>query len=168
MPHRRPSRLAPSFERVEPRVAPSVGIATPQEPLNAILPSGQADTFELLELVHQVAREQRASTSEPQLAARNLQMEHLQVQADNIREAAQLALAAGIVSGVSTISSGVGLPGLNAARLNRPTVPPANSLSATKASELKQRVELLNKEFQDRVSAIEETLTSLVRTPLAG
>ncbi|MDG3005976.1 hypothetical protein [Paludisphaera mucosa] len=94
MSNHHPFRLVPSVEHIEPRLAPSSGFL--------------GNVHETMALFHQLAQQQRAAVRESREVAREAQHEAIQIQTDKIREHANAALAAGIVSGATSIASGVG------------------------------------------------------------
>jgi hypothetical protein len=109
MRNRRSSRLVPSFEPVEPRLAPTGGI--PQGLFSAIQPGSPAQLSELIHLIQQQALAKRESALLQQQAVRDLQVAQLQTQAEKIRESANFALASGVVSGIGSIASGASYSG---------------------------------------------------------
>lgn len=83
------------------------------------LGKSSADIFTLMALMIQMGKEQREGARQVRDAERVSQQEELQLAADKMREAADMALAAGIVSGVfkmvgGGISIGGGLHGMKA------------------------------------------------------
>ncbi len=71
------------------------------------LSDASADIFTLMALMIQLGKEQREGARHVRDAQRTVQQEELQAAADQIRKAADLALAAGIVSGVFKMTGGL-------------------------------------------------------------
>ncbi|WP_143206300.1 type III secretion system translocon subunit SctB [Singulisphaera sp. GP187] len=102
----RSSCLTPSVENLEPHLAPS-GVGGPiLGSLAADRSALIADASGILQLLHKVAQSQRATVREAREIAREAQHNVIGQQAAKMREAANLSLASGIVSGVASIASG--------------------------------------------------------------
>lgn len=159
MPNRRPFRLAPSVERVEPRLAPGGGTGAPQELLNAVQQSGHADVFRIMELVHGLAMEQRASAREQRVVARDHQIADMQASAEKMRQAAQFALAAGIVSGSAAIAGGAIHAGAGARELMRKellTQQKQSEVHEEALADLKHRMDTMIRQIQETLSKLHD------------
>ncbi|HVJ68601.1 MAG TPA: hypothetical protein VM510_11475 [Caulifigura sp.] len=83
------------------------------------LQKNSADIFTLMALMVQMGKEQREGARQAMGAERTLQQAELQQAADKMRDAADMALAAGIVSGVFKMAGGAASIGGGAFSLNK-------------------------------------------------
>ena len=107
MPIRRPSRVTPNFDQMEPRLTPSGITGISPASLAAARSSFPGDMHEIMRLFHQLAASQRATAREARDLAREAQLDAFNRQVVKLREAANLSLASGIVTGTTSIAGGM-------------------------------------------------------------
>lgn len=158
MPNRRSFRLAPSVERVEPRLAPSGGAGAPPELLNPFLQSGHADFLQIMQLIHKASMEQRASAREQRVVARDHQLAEVQASAEKMRQAAQFALAAGVVSGSASIAGGVVHAGAGArgSTLKEPLTHKPSAFQDEALADMKHLMDTTIQQIRERLSQLHD------------